>query len=92
MIRCAKGYNRVGLPDHWYTVGFATDSANAYRDWRHELGQHSLLRNAQAKGTLASADNGAYAMGSTDNAYVGNAYALTSIKGWKNNAVGHLER
>ncbi len=44
-----------------------------------------LLRNAQAKGTLASADNGAYAMGSTDNAYVGNAYALTSVKGWKNN-------
>lgn len=44
-----------------------------------------LLRNALAKGTLGSADNGAYSMGSTDNAYVGTAYSLTSIKGWKNN-------
>lgn len=51
------------------------------------MGQVSipLLRNALTKGTLASADNGAYAMGSTDNAYVGTAYSLTSIKGWKNN-------
>lgn len=44
-----------------------------------------LLKNALAKGTLGSADNGAYSMGSTDNAYVGTAYSLTSIKGWKNN-------
>jgi MYXO-CTERM domain-containing protein len=44
-----------------------------------------LLKNARAKGTIATADNGAYAMGSTDTAYVGTAYSLTSIKGWKNN-------
>jgi hypothetical protein len=44
-----------------------------------------LLKNAQAKGTIGTADNGAYAMGSTDTAYVGTAYSLTSIKGWKNN-------
>lgn len=44
-----------------------------------------LLKNAQAKGTLASADNGAYAMASTDNAYVGTAYSVTTVKGWKNN-------
>ncbi len=44
-----------------------------------------LIKNALAKGTFASADNGAYSMGSTDNAYVGTAYSATSIKGWKNN-------
>ena len=44
-----------------------------------------LIKNALAKGTFASADNGAYAMGSTDNAYVGTAYSLTTVNGWKNN-------
>lgn len=43
-----------------------------------------LLKNALTKGTLASADNGAYAMGSTELGYVGTAYSLTSIKGWQN--------
>ena len=37
------------------------------------------------KGTLTTADNGAYAMGATDIGYVGTAYSLTSIAGWKNN-------
>lgn len=37
------------------------------------------------KGTFASADNGAFAMGSTDSSYVGTAYSLTSVNGWKNN-------
>jgi hypothetical protein len=37
------------------------------------------------KGTFASADNGAYAMASTDAGYVGTAYSLTTINGWKNN-------
>ena len=37
--------------------------------------------NAQAKGTLASADNGAYATGSTDNAYVGNALRADQRQG-----------
>lgn len=44
-----------------------------------------LLKNALTKGTLASADNGAYAMGSTDTGYVGTAYSVTSVNGWKNN-------
>ncbi|HEX5312057.1 PEP-CTERM sorting domain-containing protein [Aquabacterium sp.] len=44
-----------------------------------------LLKNALTKGTLASADNGAYAMASTDNAYVGTAYSVTTVNGWKNN-------
>lgn len=43
-----------------------------------------LIKNALNKGTLATADNGAYAMGNTDNAYVGTAYHLTSLNGWKN--------
>lgn len=36
------------------------------------------------KGTILSADNGAYAAASTDGSYVGTAYSLTSINGWKN--------
>lgn len=44
-----------------------------------------LIKQAQTLGTLASADNGAYAMGSTDVGYVGTAYSLTTINGWKNN-------
>lgn len=37
------------------------------------------------KGTIVSADNGAYAAASTDSSYVGTAYNLTTVKGWKNN-------
>jgi hypothetical protein len=35
------------------------------------------------KGTFASADNGAYANGSSDAGWVGTAYDLTSQKGWR---------
>jgi hypothetical protein len=36
-------------------------------------------------GTFASADNGAYAMGSTSPGFVGTAYNPTNVNGWKNN-------
>ena len=45
-----------------------------------------LFTNNNTRGTHASADNGAYSMGSTDVGYVGTDYAATtSIGGWKNN-------
>ncbi|MDI1257892.1 PEP-CTERM sorting domain-containing protein [Aquabacterium sp.] len=37
------------------------------------------------KGTILSADNGAYASGAGEASYVGSAYSLTAINGWKNN-------
>ena len=37
------------------------------------------------KGTILSADNGAYAAGPLDASYVGAAYSPTTINGWKNN-------
>lgn len=36
-------------------------------------------------GTFASADNGGYATGSADPGYVGSAYSVTTVNGWKNN-------
>lgn len=45
-----------------------------------------LFTNNNTRGTHATADNGAYSMGSTDVGYVGTDYAAnTSIGGWKNN-------
>lgn len=44
-----------------------------------------LIKSLGSKGTITSADNGAYAMGSTDSSYVGTDYSLTTINGWKNN-------
>lgn len=42
-----------------------------------------LSATVQGLGTFASADNGAYAMGSADAGYVGTAYGVTTGNGWK---------
>lgn len=44
-----------------------------------------LVDGIASKGTIGTADNGAYAMGSTDVNYVGTAYSVTTVNGWKNN-------
>lgn len=44
-----------------------------------------LVDAIASKGTIGTADNGAYAMGSADTGYVGTNYSLTTINGWKNN-------
>ena len=50
------------------------------------IGVDPLFTNNNTRGTHATADNGAYSMGSTDVGYVGQDYAgSTSIGGWKNN-------
>ena len=44
-----------------------------------------LFKDSATRGTHATADNGAYSMGSADKGYVGTGYNLTTVNGYLNN-------
>jgi PEP-CTERM motif len=47
-------------------------------------GANTLFKDSATRGTHATADNGAYSMGSADKGYVGTGYNLTSVNGYLN--------
>jgi hypothetical protein len=45
----------------------------------------SVITSLGNKGTITSADNGAFSAGATDGSYVGTGYGLSTTNGWKGN-------